>query len=290
MTAATASRLEGQQRPRRRPSISRAVLSIVAIALAFTYLLPLLWVLSVSIRVQTDVFQSILIPNSFQPTNYPDAVEEFGLGVLFLNSLVITVGTVVLGVALSVSAAYGFVRFRSRWSDALFVVILFGLMVPPAAVIIPFFLGMLNLGLYDSLVAVIIGETAFVLGFGILVFRGYIEHIPHELIDAATVDGASDWMTFRRIVVPLLRPPLATVGIFFALSTWNGFILPLVLIRDTKDSTLPVGMAQFTGVYAGSNWNLLAAASVIAILPLLVIFVAARRSYVRGLSAGAIKE
>ena len=152
-----------------------------------------------------------------------------------------TVGTVVIGVALSVSAAYGFSRFKSRWSEILYVVILIGLMVPPAAVIIPFFLGMLNLGLYDSLIAVVVGETSFVLAFGILVFRGYIDHIPPELLDAGRVDGASEGTIFRRIVLPLLRPPLATVAIFFALSTWNGFLLPLVVTLKAIGTPLTLG-------------------------------------------------
>jgi ABC-type glycerol-3-phosphate transport system permease component len=273
-----------------RSSVTRALGTVVLVVLAALYVLPLIWLLSISVRVQSDVFRSVLIPGSFEPSNYTAAWDKFGLDVLFLNSILVTVGTVVIGVGLSVSAAYGFARFKSRWSEVLYVVILIGLMVPPAAVIIPFFLGMLNLGLYDSLIAVIVGETSFVLAFGILVFRGYIDHIPKELLDAGRVDGASEGTIFRRIVLPLLRPPLATVAIFFALSTWNGFLLPLVLIRDTDRSTLTVGMSRYTGQFGTQDWNLLAAAAVMAILPLLIFFIGARRSYVRGLSAGAIKS
>jgi ABC-type glycerol-3-phosphate transport system permease component len=269
--------------------LGRGLGGAVCLVLAVTYLLPLVWLLSVSVRVQADVFRSVLIPGSFEPGNFLRAWDRFGLDILFLNSIIVTVGTVFVGVALSVAAAYGFSRFRSRWAEVLYLLILTGLMVPPAAVIIPFFLGMLNLGLYDSLTAVIIGETAFVLAFGILVFRGYIDHIPGELLDAARVDGASEWTIFRRVVLPLLRPPLATVGIFFALSTWNGFLMPLVLIRDTDRSTLTVGMSRYTGQFGTQDWNLLAAAAVLAIVPLLLIFIVARRSYVRGLSAGALK-
>jgi ABC-type glycerol-3-phosphate transport system permease component len=254
--------------------------TVALLALAALYVLPLVWLLSIS----------MLVPGSFEPSNYAAAWDRFELDILFLHSIIVTVGTVIIGVGLSVSAAYGFARSRSRWSEILYVVILIGLMVPPAAVIIPFFLGMLNLGLYDSLIAVIVGETSFVLAFGILVFRGYIDHIPPELLDAARVDGASETTIFRRVVLPLLRPPLATVAIFFALSTWNGFILPLVLIRDTDRSTLTVGMSRFTGQFGTQDWNLLAAAAVMAILPLLIFFIGARRSYVRGLSAGAIKS
>jgi len=273
-----------------RRLVGRVAGNLALTLLAGVYLLPLVWLLSISVRVQSDVFRSLLIPGSFDPANYPRAWDKFGLDILFLNSVLVTVGTVAIGVTLSVAAAYGFARYRSRWTEVVYVLILVGLMVPPAAIIIPFFLGMLTLGLYDSLVAVIVGETSFVLAFGILVFRGYIDHIPHELLDAARVDGATEWTTFRRIVVPLLRPPLATVSIFFAISTWNGFLLPLVLIRNTDRATLTVGLSRYTGQFGTQDWNLLAAAAVMAIVPLLVVFIAARRSYVRGLSAGAIKS
>ena len=291
MSATVAARApEGGRRRLDRRALGRGVGNLLLIALASIYLLPLVWLLSISVRVQSDVFKSLLIPGSFEPSNYPNAWDKFGLDILFLNSVLVTVGTVAIGVTLSVAAAYGFARYRSRWTEVLYVVILVGLMVPPAAIIIPFFLGMLTLGLYDSLVAVIVGETSFVLAFGILVFRGYIDHIPHDLLDAARVDGATEWTTFRRIVVPLLRPPLATVSIFFAISTWNGFLLPLVLIRNTDRATLTVGLSRYTGQFGTQDWNLLAAAAVMAIVPLLAIFIAARRSYVRGLSAGAIKS
>lgn len=280
----------GQRRRRTRRSLTRPLLVLATLALSAIYLLPLAWLLSVSVRAQADVFQSMLLPRSIELSNYPVAWERYDLALLGLNSAIVTIGTVVLGVGLSVTAAYGFARYRTALSEALYIMILVGLMVPPAAIIIPFFLGMLQLGLYDTLVAVIFGETAFVLAFGILIFRGYIEHIPRELIDAARVDGASEWASFRHIVLPLLRPPLATVAIFFTMSTWNGFLLPLVLIRDTGESTLTVGLSRYTGQFGLQDWNLLAAAAVIAIAPLLVVFILARRSYVQGISAGALKQ
>lgn len=289
----TTGAASGRKRPApraRRRSAGRTGLVVLILALSSLYVLPLIWLLSISVRLQGDVFRSILIPRSFELANYPTAWEKFELAIPVLNSLVVTVGTVVLGVGLSITAAYGFSRFKNRLSEFLYVLILIGLMVPPAAIIIPFFLGILQLGLYDTILAVILGETAFVLAFGILIFRGYIEHIPRELIDAGRVDGATEWLTFRHIVVPLLRPPLATVSLFFAMSTWNGFLLPLVLIRDTDRSTLTVGLSRFTGQFGTQDWNLLAAAAVIAIAPLLAIFLFARRSYVQGISAGALKQ
>lgn len=269
---------------------TRWLTSILCVLVAALYALPLVWLLSVSVRTQEDVFRSILIPGSFQPSNYPEAWSEFGLQPLFVASVVVTFATVIIGVVLCVTAAYGFSRFRTRTSEIVYHVILIGLMIPPSAVIIPFFLGMLQVGLYDSLLAVIVGETAFVLAFGTLLLRGYMDHIPKDLLDAARVDGASEWLSFRKVVTPLLRPAIGTVAVFFALTTWNGFLIPLVMIRNTDQATLPVGLSPYTGEFGTQDWNLLAAAAVISIAPLLIVFIAARRSYIKGLTAGAVKQ
>jgi len=124
---------------------------------------PLVWVLSVSFRSGSDVFRSIFVPHSFAPGNYTEAWHKYGLGVLFINSTLITAGTVILSLALSVTAAYGFSRHRTRLRESLFLLILTGLMIPPAAIIIPFFVLMNDLQLYDKLFAVVLAETAFVL-------------------------------------------------------------------------------------------------------------------------------
>ena len=283
-----AARAERSGRPRRRGSRTFAA-TIVCLLVGAVYLIPLAWVLSISFRSGNDVFTSIFVPHSFAPGNYTDAWNKYGLGVLFLNSTLITAGTVVLSLALSVTAAYGFSRHRTRLRESLFLLILTGLMIPPAAIIIPFFVLMNDLRLYDKLFAVVLAETAFVLPLGILILRGYIDNIPSELSDAARVDGAGEWGAFRHVVVPLLRPPIATVALLITLSTWNGFLLPLVLLSDPTQSTVTVGIAQFSSQFGVLEWQLVAAAAVMAMLPVLVVLVALRRYYVQGLAAGALK-
>jgi ABC-type glycerol-3-phosphate transport system permease component len=264
--------------------------SFICLAIGAVYLVPLVWVLTQSIRTSSDVFSTSVFPRSFRISNFADAWGSFQLGTLFANTIIITAGTVAVGVLLSVTAAYGFSRYRSRISEGVFLLILTGLMIPPAGIIIPFFLVMRHMGLYNSLFAVILGETAFILPLGILLLRGYIDNIPPELTDAAVVDGASDWKAFWYVVFPLLKPAVATVALFTTISAWNGFLLPLVLLRDTATSTLTVGIAQTAGQVGQLQLQLVAAASVLAILPILVILVAARRYYVQGLSAGALKH
>lgn len=280
----------GQRTRGKRISGHRVLASLACVLIGITYLIPLLWVVSLSLRSKSDASSLDVLPSSFTLSNYPDAFKEYGLGGLLLNSAYVTAGTVVIAVSLSVLAAYGFARWRSRLTEGLFLMILLGLMVPPAAMIIPFFLAMLNMGLYNSLLAVILGEAAFALPLGILILRGYIDHIPVELTDAARVDGAGPLRAFAHVVLPLLKAPIVTVALFITLFTWNDFLLPLVLLPEPSNSTITVGLAQSVGQFGELQLALISAAAVMALLPVMTIFVAARRYYVLGLNAGALKQ
>ncbi len=275
---------------RRLPLPTQFVLSIVSFVLAALALVPIVWTVSLSIRTNSDVFSNQIVPHTFRLANFPDAWRQFGLGILFQHTLIVTAGTVVITLALATFAAYGFSRFRTRISDGVFVLILTGLMIPPAAVIIPFFVLMRQFDLYNSLLSVIIGESAFALPLGILLLRGYMESVPAELTDAARVDGASDFKAFWYVAVPLLRPAIATVALFTTISAWNGFLLPLVLINDPVNATVTVGLSRLQNQFGQLNLELMSAAAVLAIIPILGIFVLSRRYYVRGVTAGAIKS
>jgi ABC-type glycerol-3-phosphate transport system permease component len=291
-TSATAVRPHAQAVARRRKGgrPTRWALSLVALAVALIYLFPLLWTLSSSVRTTDDVFSDSVLPNSFRLQNYPDAWDQFALGQPYLNTVLITLGTVVISVLLSVTAAYGFARYRGRLSNVLFLLVLMGLTVPPIAIIVPFFLTMRELHLYNSLLAVVLGETAFMLPLAILLLRGYMDQIPSQLVDAARVDGATEWRAFWSIVFPLLRAPLASVTFLIIISTWNGFLLPLVLLADPADSTVTVGLSTLSTQFGQQNLELLCAAAVMVVLPVMVFFIAARRYYVQGLTSGAVKQ
>jgi raffinose/stachyose/melibiose transport system permease protein len=242
------------------------------------------------VRTNEDVFSTSIVPQSIRLQNFPDAWEEFALGPLFLNTTLITLGTVVISILLSVTAAYGFARYRGRVSNLLFLLILTGLTVPPIAIIVPFFLTMRELRLYDSLLAVILGETAFMLPLAVLLLRGYMDQIPGEIVDAARVDGATDWKAFWSVVFPLLLAPLASVIFLIVISTWNGFLLPLVLMTDPAESTVTVGLSALSTQFGQQSLELVAAAAVMAVAPVMVFFIAARRYYVQGLTSGAVKQ
>ncbi len=163
-----------------------------------------------------------------------------------------------------------------------------GMMIPPAAVIIPLFLIVKNLGLYNTHLALILAYIAFGLPIAVLIFRGFFLSVPAELIEAARIDGSPEMRTFVSVILPLSTPAIATVTIFSFMQNWNEFLLGLVLLKDRLLYTLPVGMANLVGQW-DSPWQLIAASVVIASLPIFIIYLMIQDLYVRGLTAGALK-
>lgn len=267
----------------------RAAGSITCLVVAFTYALPLIWVVGASLGSAADVYQARLFPTSINLGNYVHGWHDFALGGLFRNSVIVTVSAVLLTLIFSAAGAYGFVRFRSRATQVLYTVVIAGLMVPQAAIIVPLFVEMHYMGLYNGLLAVILAEVVFALPFAILILRGYIERVPAELVEAALVDGATEWKAARRVIFPLLAPALATVSLFTSLACWNDLLIPLVFIRDTSSSTLTAGLTQFVSQFGSLNYQYQAAAAVISIAPLFALFVWLRRYYTEALG-GALRQ
>lgn len=269
--------------------LRRALASIACIAIGAIYSFPLVWVASMSIREKHDALGMTLIPTTFRPQNFIDAWVTLNMGTLFVNTILVAIGTIVLSIGMAVLAAYGFVRWRSRITEGIFLLILLGMMIPPAGIILPFFVLARSLGIYNSLFAVVLAEAAFALPLAVLLLRGYIERVPAELIDAARVDGANPWRTFRYVVMPLLVPAIATSALFILLFAWNDLLLPLILLPDPNGSTVVVGLSTSVGRYGQVNLAGLGAASLLALIPVMTVFILSRRYYVQGLAAGAVK-
>lgn len=252
------------------------------------FLVPIVWVFSLSLRSKKDVYSALFFTGDPHFENYITAWKTFGFTRLFVNSIVVTGASVVVTMAVSSLAAYAFSRIRYRGSDIFFYMILLGIMIPPAAVVIPLFLVMRNIGLYNHHLALIFSYIAFGLPIAVLIFRGFFLSVPNELIEAARIDGSSEVGTFFRIIIPLSKPAFATVTIFLFMQNWNEFILALVLLKDKVLYTLPVGMAIFVGQW-DSPWQLVAAGVVIASIPIFVIYLVIQDQFVKGLTAGAVK-
>jgi ABC-type glycerol-3-phosphate transport system permease component len=262
----------------------------IAIIASLVVLFPIYWMIITSLSPQSDMFRPglHLWPSSFTWSNFTDPIKQFPVWRWFRNSTVITVGVTVITVVCNLLAGYAFAKLRFRGRNALFLLLLSTMMIPVQAIMVAQFKISIDLGLYGNLWSVILPESASV--FGIFLARQFFVAIPDELIEAARCDGASQFRTFRSVVLPLCKPLLAVLTLLTALSEWNSFAWPLVaLFGDDKQFTLPIGMVtDLQGEYT-SDFPALMAMNLLMIAPMVVLFVAFQRYFVQGLARSGIK-
>jgi raffinose/stachyose/melibiose transport system permease protein len=248
---------------------------------------PLYWTIITSFKAKSRYYASNPMVPSKDPTldNYRFVMESDFLR-YFLNSVVVTAGAVVPAVVFSFMAAYAIVRgWRMRVLRAVNGLFLMGLAIPLQATVIPVYLIIIRLHLYDNLLALILPSIAFAIPLSVLVLANFIRDVPKELFDSMRVDGATEWTTLWRLAAPLTRPAILTVTIFNSLTIWNGFLLPLILTQSPERRTLPLALWTFQGQY-GVNVPAVLAAVVLTTLPVLVLYAFGRRQLLSGLTAG----
>ena len=280
-------------RRRRPPRVNRPVGGAGASVLLWGYaalaLVPLLLMLTNSFRTNGDLISDPLgLPSPPTTASYVEAWTTGNFATYFGNSLVVTVGAVALSTAVATMAAYALARGRSRifrWLESLF---LSGLMLPIHLAILPIFYLFDGLGLIDSRLGLTLMYASSGIPFSIFVLTTFFRQLPEELEEAAALDGASSWQTFWRIMVPMVRPAVATVAVFRFVPIWNDFLFPLVLLRREDKYTLPVGLTNFFGENA-TNYSAVFAGLVITTIPLIVLFLVATKQIVAGLTAGMAK-
>jgi raffinose/stachyose/melibiose transport system permease protein len=252
--------------------------------------IPIYWVLITSFKLRSDYYASNpLVPPS-NPTleNYRLVIESDFVG-YFINSVVVTAGAVIPAVTFSFMAAYAIVRgWQFRFLRAVNGLFLMGLAIPLQATVIPIYLIIIRLHLYDSLLALILPSIAFAIPLSVLVLANFIRDVPQELFESMRVDGASEWTTLWRLAAPLTRPAIVTVTIYSALTIWNGFLLPLILTQSPDRRVLPLALWTFQGQYS-VNVPAVVAAVVLTTLPILVLYAFGRRQLLSGLAAGFTK-
>ncbi|MEV5961074.1 carbohydrate ABC transporter permease [Kribbella sp. NPDC051952] len=274
---------------RRRVVTVMTHVALLVSGLAWLY--PLFWALGSSLKSDDDFFTDGLnpMPSHFLWANYLNAWQEASFGRYFMNTILITLGTVVI--TLVVTSCAGYVLARTRFPGRGFCLGLVSatLFLPHGYTIIPVFDLMQRLQLLNSLWSVIIVQASGGVVFGTFLFMGYFMAIDRELEDAAQVDGANFHQTFARIMLPLSGPMLATVGLFTAITAWNSFFIPLVFTLGRPElRTLAIGMYAFIGENS-TEWTLLCAGTVITLAPIILLFVLLQRFFVNGL-AGAVKQ
>ncbi len=262
------------------------VLGMGALAVA----LPFIYMISTSLKGQVYVFEfpPRFIPSHPTLNNFVSAWQSNNFGRYFLNSLLVALVTTVLELLLSSTVAYAFARFEFPGKSVLYYTLLATLMVPGMMLIIPQFILASRLKLLNSLTGLILVYTAGGTAFNTFLLRGFFEQLPRELEEAALIDGGNYLTVFFRILLPLSTPALATVAIFTFLGAWDEYVWALTTINEPLKRTLPIAIANFHGTHA-SDWGLVFAGSLIAIVPVLIVFVLLQKYFIKGLTAGAVK-
>lgn len=252
-------------------------------------ILPVYYVVISSLRRQEGFFarNPLSLPTEITFSNYT-LVLQSGFGRYFANSTIVTLSATAVTVAFSLLAAYAVVRSSGRLARTAFTTFLIGLSVPLHATIIPLYYMITRMGLYDSLLAIILPSIGFAIPITVLILSNFIRDIPNELFDSMRVDGAGDGRMVWSLVLPLARPALVTVAIYDGLNVWNGFLFPLILTQSAENRVLPMALWAFQGEFS-VNVPAVLAAVVLSTLPILALYIFGRRSLVRGLTAGFSK-
>jgi len=253
---------------------------------AITMLVPFLWMVLASFKPLVEVEQLNPFPSVWHPENYVKVFQQIPFARYYFNSVFIAAWVTLLQCLTSAMAAYAFARLRWRWRDGVFRLYLATLMIPGVVTMIPNYTLMVKLHLLDSYLGLIV--PASFSAFGTFLLRQFMLTIPPSLDEAAAMDGASPWSIFWNVIMPISRAGLVTLAIFTFLGTYGSFFWPLILIKSEYLRTLPIGMLYFDTIY-GRQTNLIMAASVMNIIPLVILFVAAQKFIVRGIQLGAVK-
>ncbi|MEU9408872.1 carbohydrate ABC transporter permease [Streptomyces sp. NPDC048281] len=250
---------------------------------------PLYWVVVTSLRGRADFTTGnpLALPGRPSLDNYRTVLDgEFTT--YLLNSVIVTVATVAIVIVVALMAAFSIVRHTNPWSRLTFRLYLLGLAIPLQAVIIPVYLLIIRMRMYDSLLAIVLPSAAFALPVTVMILVSFLRDIPRSLFEAMVVDGAGDWRMLFSLAAPMARPALVTVAVYDGLQVWNGFLFPLILTQSGDKAVLPLALTLYRGEF-GINVPATMAAVVLSTLPMLVVFVLARRQLVAGLTAGFSK-
>jgi alpha-1,4-digalacturonate transport system permease protein len=270
------------------PSTGRILVYTALIVLAIVVLTPVVWLALSSFKTQTELAQQppSLLPGSFAPTNYVEALDTFDFGVYLRNSLIVTLGATALTLVINTMAAYGLAKYNFRGRDFLFLLTLATIMIPLQVILIPVYQVAAELGMVNSLWGMIIPPAAT--PTGVFLLRQYMLTIPDDLIEAARIDGAGEFRIFLRIIIPLSTAAIAVVTIFSVIWRWNDFLWPLIIAQDQSTYTLPVALAQFNSQLV-VPFNYILAMSVVSIVPVVIIFLVLQRKIVHGIANTGLK-
>jgi ABC-type glycerol-3-phosphate transport system permease component len=269
----------------------QALLSYTLLILAlFITLFPILWIVLTSLKTtqETMVYPPKLLPSKIQLDAYVAVIREKNFPLYFKNSAIVSLSATLACMFFATLAGYGFSRFKFPGSKAIFLFILMATMFPAVLMIVPYFLMLRTIGLLNTYIAYVLAYTSFSLPFATWMMRGFFESIPKEIDESGLVDGCTWFTTFRRLCLPLAGPGMASTAIYSFLLSWNQYLFALTLTTKQEKYMLPVGIANLVGEY-WVDWSVLMAASVLAMIPVIIFNIFMEKYLVRGMTAGAVK-
>jgi len=274
-----------------RDRVMQAAVFVVLGLLSLAFLMPLLWMVSTSLK---PVEETMKMPPSFIPWppqwhNYVEAVQAIPFFRYLLNTVIVCVLGTTGTVFSSALVAYGFAFLRWRGREPMFALTLATMMIPFPVIMVPLYGVFRTLGWVGTLQPLWVPEF-FGGAFNIFLIRQFFLGIPKDLLDSARIDGASEWQIFWRIAVPLAKPVLVVVGIFHLIFAWNDFLGPLIYLTKQETFTISLGLQFFQSQHGGTQWHLLMAASTLVILPVLLVFLAGQRFLIRGITMTGLKQ
>ncbi len=278
-------------RPRRRAdteTLHRLLLGLAGAALGLAMLLPIIWMVFTAFRPEADVvaYPPSLIPRAFTLEHFADIWEAIPFARLYLNTIVFAGGVTLFSLLFDSMTGYALARLEFRGRGAMFVLVMIMLMVPFQVTLIPLYDLLGSFGLAGTLPGMIVPRMTN--AFGIFFMRQFYLSLPRDLEEAARVDGASEWRIFSRIITPLARPALLTLGLFHFQYNWNDLLWPLIMSKDIESATLPAGLSMFVGQHV-VEYGLLMAGSVLALAPVVVFFLVIQKSFVAGIATTGLK-
>lgn len=289
---------EGTMAPRRaiqkrrgsKMSFGQAIMLVVLFAYTVIQLYPLFFLLTLSFKDSNEIYSGNVmgLPSALRWENYQYALVDGKVGLYFLNSVIVTVATILVSGLLACMVSYALARMRVKLNKPLKVFFSLGLMVPLHAVLLPVFIMLRNLKMVNSYQALIVPYIAFALPMAIMIMISFFESLPYELEESACLDGCGIFRTFFQIMLPLVKPAVATISIFTFLSTWNEMMFAVTFISKEQFRTLTVGIMQMVGQYT-TNWGAMGAGLVVATLPTIVMYIFLSDQVQNGMVAGAVK-
>lgn len=275
----------------RKKNVLTVILILFFVMVAIIILLPLILLAISSLRPASDLMRYGLNFNIDMATASLDNYKLLFSGansyfMWYKNSLVVTAVQLMLSLFLSACVGYAFAMYEFKFKNIIFMCVLLVMMIPTEVIILPMYRLIINMGLIDSMWGIILPYS--VIPMMIFFFRQYLSGVPKDFLDAARVDGCTEYGIFLRIMLPLMKPSFASMGIYQGMQCWNNFLWPMIVLQSYDKITLPVGLQSLITPY-GNNYDVLIAGSCFAILPILILFVCFQSYFVEGMTAGGVK-